>query len=157
MPVEHLDQPDWKEHILVRLMRRWAAARDLGENSTVSVVILANHLGELAMVAVALDSMLQLTESCLGRRLETECCCSQAVSGDERAVLVMIRSHAGPSLVNIPHGLPGALAWAATSLGRLLGTRLPAAEPASSRQCPFKSEAYDRCARRARVPPPTPH
>lgn len=126
-------------HRIVRLMRRWAAARDLGPARLPSMVQLAARIGVSPEAAIALASMFQLTEACLGRPLAVECCCSHKLGSDERATLMMlaaapVRPHQAFPL--IPHGLPGALAWAVASVRRLIGEVewRPAASP---RGCPF--------------------
>jgi hypothetical protein len=132
----------WTEHVIVRLLRRWTAAREAGRNSTASLVELAAELAEPAMVAVALDSLFQLTESCLGRPLRAESCCSRTLGADERAVLLMITTADAPgapyAAPEIPHGLPGALSWAVTSLRCLLADRLGALAPDGGGRCPFE-------------------
>jgi len=65
MLIERVDNPARMELILVRLIRRWAAARDAGENRIVSVTELARKMGESPMMAVAVDSVLQLTKAAL--------------------------------------------------------------------------------------------
>ena len=114
-------EPDvtWSEFVVVRLLRRWAAAREAELNPLPSVVELAAELGQETQVAVTLHSVFQLAESCLARRLQVECCCSHSLSADERAILTLIAvaSIHGPMLTDrrVPHGLPGALCWAAAS------------------------------------------
>ena len=125
---------------VVRLVRRWAAATRLGFAPLPSMVRFGKRIGVSPEAAIALASMFQLTEACLGRPLETECCCSPAVARDERAVLMMLAaplpdaSH--QAFPPIPHGLPGALHWAVVSVQKLLGE--PAGiDSAGGRQCPF--------------------
>jgi len=131
----------WRDFIVVRLLRRWSAEGTAGNNQLPSLVCLAGELGVQAQTAVAVASLLQLTEACLGRPLEAECCCSPALSRDEQAVLMLL--DAAPSLrpgkasISIPHGLPAALLWAAASVRQLL----PGKDrwPATS-HCPFSTE-----------------
>src|SRR3990170_7336872 len=125
--------------ILVRLMRRWGAERAIGGAPLPSLVRLGGELGVEAPTAVAIASLFELTEHCLGRALRAECCCSPRLGGDERAVLLMVEAAAERpprSLRTIPHGLPGALHWAIESVRRLLGI---AERPGlvSIDQCPF--------------------
>ena len=130
----------WTEAVLVRLYRRWVAAREAGVGTGGSLAGLASDLGVEPLAAVALDSMLQLTEACLGRRLRAECCCSANRCADERALLLLIAAaqdaRPGFAPATMPHGLPAALAWAAVSLNRLLDDPLPPAV-GPIRQCPF--------------------
>ena len=119
----------WSAFVIVRLLRRWAAARAMEGNSLPSMVELAVEIGEPTEVAVALHSLFQLTEACLARPLEAECCCSRDLSSDERAVLVLLAKAPAqaPPLTSeeVPHGLPGALLWAAAAVRTFLGRPTP--------------------------------
>ncbi|MGE0666053.1 MAG: hypothetical protein AB7O49_05785 [Sphingomonadales bacterium] len=132
----------WGGFVAVRLLRSWAAAREAEKNPLPIMVELGNSMRLSPQVAVALASLFQLTEGCLGRRLRTECCCSRSVSPDERAVLTMIVATPTPELPSaprhIPHGLPGALAWAAFSVRRLLGHDFCQTLLAAPDRCPFE-------------------
>lgn len=132
---------NWSAFVTIRLLRRWVATRDRDEAPLPNLVELGTNLGVSVGAAVALGSLFQLTEGCLGRKLQAECCCSEVISSDERAVLLMLAIAPAPgsrgASSQIPHGLPGALAWAITSVRRLLGDReyrLLAGTPA---RCPF--------------------
>jgi hypothetical protein len=129
----------WSEFIVIRLLRRWTAARDAELNPLANLVELATGLGESPMLPVALDSLVQLTEACLGRQLLAECCCSPSLSADERALLLLVAAAPAPgeAPTSIPHGLPGALSWAAASLKSLLGERLEIGAGWRARRCPF--------------------
>jgi len=135
----------WRDFIVVRLLRRWCAEAATGNNQLPSLVGLAAELGVQAQTTVALASLFQLTEGCLARRLEAECCCSRILSRDERAVLLLLdvapSMRVGEGWQFIPHGLPGALLWAAASVRRLLpGGNL---RPAKISRCPFSPEPLD--------------
>ena len=124
---------------IVRLLRRWAAGGDLGPARLPSLIRLGNRIGVAPEAAVALASMFQLTEACLGRPLEAECCCSQRLSSDEQATLMLLaaapmRPH--QSLPPIPHGLPGALVWAVASVRKLMGG-IESELAVPPRGCPF--------------------
>lgn len=141
--------------MIVRLVRRWVAARSEGLATASSLVSLAQELSVDPVVAVALDSLLHLTEACLGRPLRAECCCSAEAGPDELAVLQLIRAARAPDPVlataAMPHGLPGALAWAAASLARLMGEGLAAGDARAPRGCPFgQGNAGDAMRRRRR-------
>lgn len=132
MLMEKIERPlEWSDLIVVRMLRRWVAARESEQKQLPSLVGLAAELRQSPQVAVALDSLLQLTEDWLGRPLRVECCCSQHLGPDERAILLMIA--AAPALgqplapPGLPHGLPGALSWAATSLKLAIGDQLTSA------------------------------
>lgn len=124
---------------IVRLLRRWAAGRDLGPARLPSLVRLGGRIGVEPEAAIALASLFQLTEACLGRPLEAECCCSPRLGRDERATLLLLASapmRPHQSVPPIPHGLPGALVWAVASVRKLMGAT--GLEPvSSSRRCPF--------------------
>jgi hypothetical protein len=134
---------EWSDFVIVRMLRRWAAVRSLGEKALPSLVALARELGEEPQVAISLHSLFQLTEACLCRALEPECCCSSVLSSDEQAVLALIAAAPATGLGSsaLPHGLPGTLAWAAATARLMLG-RL-AVEPASLVKCPFDRARAD--------------
>ena len=119
------------------------AARTEQEAPFPALVALAHELGCPAEAAVALGSLFQLTEGCLGRPLEAECCCSRVIGEDERAVLLMIAAAPAPGLPaatsDIPHGLPGALAWAASSVRQMLGRGADHSRGPLAQSCPFGS------------------
>ena len=132
---------DWTRSVTVRLLRRWAAARDAEQPPLPSMVRLAGDLGMGPQVAVALASMFQLTEACLGRPLVAECCCSTETGPDEQALLMMLAVAPEPGQPGatsaIPHGLPGALAWAIASVRRLVGDEAALAVAKHPGRCPF--------------------
>lgn len=130
------------ERAVVRLLRHYCTARD-GDGAGLSrLVALGQSLRLPPAGSVALASVFQLTEAVLGRRLVVECCCSRCLSQDERAIVRLLRSRMptipGTGTPDIPHGLPGALAWAVLSVRRLCGELVPAG-PAVDRAagCPF--------------------
>lgn len=129
----------WTDFLVLRLLRRWAASRSLGEQSLPNLVELALELGEGAETAVSLHSLFQLTEGCLGRPLKAECCCSRSLAADERAMLALIGAApaTGPfaGSAQIPHGLPGALCWAVASARLALG--ISPANGVPYPRCPF--------------------
>jgi hypothetical protein len=134
---------EWSDLVTVRLLRRWVAAREAHEHALASLVELTGELGLPPQVAVALGSLFQLTENCLGRPIEAECCCSRSIGSDERAILLMIALGSGETLPlaseTIPHGLPAVLAWAVMSVRRVLREEqpFPRTELRLSR-CPFE-------------------
>jgi hypothetical protein len=132
------------ERILVRLLRRYAVCRQVGEQPLPPLTSLGAELGIPAPAVVALASVFQLTEGCLGRTLVAECCCSPMLTADERALLLLLKrtTPAAPALgsSDIPHVLPGALVWAVASTRRLLDPSFPermngASQPLTT--CPF--------------------
>ena len=135
------------ELTVVRLLRHYCGTRDDddGDGTALSrLVALGQTLRLPPAGTVALVSVFQLTEAVLGRLLVTECCCSQSLSADERAVIRLLGSRmpsaSGTGTVDIPHGLPGALAWAVLSVGWLCGgiIALPSHPvPGDDAGCPF--------------------
>lgn len=130
------------ERVVVRLLRRYAVCRQLDEQPLPSLTGLGNELGIQPCAVIALASVFQLTEGCLGRSLIVECCCNRSLSADERAMLVLLASATGAGPIHtsreIPHGLPGALVWAVASTRRLFDPAFPKrAVRRLSKRCPF--------------------
>ncbi len=145
MLMEQIERPPvWSDIVIVRLLRRWVAACEAEQDRLASLVELASELGQSPHAAAALDGLLQLTEECLGRPLKAECCCSRRLAADERAVLLMIASAPAPGQPlasrDIPHGLPGALAWAATALRRAMSDDVRGASGQGPAHCPFERQ-----------------
>ena len=136
-PIE--PSPGRSPYVVVRLLRRWAAA-GVADDRLPSLVRLGTRLGIGAHAAVAVASLFQLTEACLGRALVAECCCSPHLSRDERAILALLAaempSRPNQASASIPHGLPGALVWAVASVRQILGEPMQSVA-ASMRHCPF--------------------
>lgn len=137
--------------IFVRLFRLWAAAREEGENPLPPMQAKLRLLAPAPELAVACASLFELVEALLGRRLIPECCCSPAMSRDEQALLGVLRHAptAGQPFASaaVPHGLPGAIRWAAFAVRRALGASfgsefapLAVREAASPAVCPFSQE-----------------
>lgn len=130
--------------VFVRLFRLWAAAREAGENPLPLMQEAIALLLPAPDLAVACASLFELVEGQLGRRLVPECCCSPALSRDERALLGVLRHapEAGQPLASlaIPHGLPGAIRWAAFAIRRALGSTFAGEteEPEMPAVCPFE-------------------
>ncbi|GGE02847.1 hypothetical protein GCM10011529_06610 [Polymorphobacter glacialis] len=110
------------ERSLVRMMRFWVAQRRRGEHFLPEFVAFAEACRLDGHAAVAIDSMLSLTESCLARALMAGDDDGQRVGFDEHAVLALVdqgRFVGGARTPrNIPHGLPGVLAWATVAVRR---------------------------------------
>ena len=131
------------ERLFVSLMREWTAFRLRPEPLLPAFVPYAELHGLNGHGAVAIDSMLYLTEACLGRSLRAETAVSRTLGFDERAVLALldqgrfIRGAYAPR--SIPHGLPGVLAWATVAVRKAFaeaGVSLEAAGPTTA-SCPF--------------------
>jgi len=129
--------------VFVRLFRLWAAAREAGENPLPHMQGVAQLIGPRPDLAIACASLFELVEGQLGRKLVPECCCSPALSRDEQALLGVLRHapEAGVPLTGaaVPHGLPGAICWAAFAIRRALGASFAdeAEAPAMPAVCPF--------------------
>lgn len=126
--------------LIVRLFRRWAAAQALDEDALGAIIRLADEAERPVVLAVALHSVLQVTQECLGRPLEPSCHGSAHLSRDEQALLALL-AHAAKSAgvrstAEVPHGLPGVLCWSVGSLRRLLDEEVTSA--ASPARCPFR-------------------
>lgn len=117
----------WAGALIIRLLRRWVAARVEGLNQIVTLMELGAELNAPLMLPIALDSLFHLTEQCLGRPLEAECCCSLDYSADEHAILLLIWVVADTTRASsssaIPHRLKGSLVWAAKSVRVIVGLR----------------------------------
>jgi len=152
---------------IVALFRIWHAARERYENPLpqMSAVLGRTSSPELAP---ACDSFFALTEACLGRRLQASPPQSPTFSPDEEALLETLRQvpallAIGPNSV-LPHGLPGALQWAALAvLNAIDALPLPqTGTTAPEGRCPFlasRGRATGEHAARlegdARSPPPS--
>src|SRR3990170_6118910 len=129
--------------VFVRLFRLWAAAREAGKNPLPHMQDAVALLLPAPELAVGCASLFELVEGQLGRRLVPECCCSPALSRDEQALLGVLRHapEAGVPLTGaaVPHGLPGAICWAAFAIRRALGASFAdeAEAPAMPAVCPF--------------------
>lgn len=135
--------------IFVRLFRLWSAARAGGSNPVPAMQELLHLFEPAPELAVASASLFDLVEAHLGRPLVPECCCGRELSRDEKALLGVLRHapEAGQPMGStaIPHGLPGAICWAAFAVRRALAAsfgpscgeapEVQRAEP--PRECPF--------------------
>lgn len=137
------DQLTQSERIAVRLFRRWAISRESGINPIVALHEVADVLRFPVETAVACASLFELVEGLLGRSLVRECCCSRACSADELALIGLLRCapdlrldrRLGTATLAIPHGLPGAVCWAAMAVRRALG--LSPRQVSQVGHCPF--------------------
>jgi hypothetical protein len=133
--------------VFVRLFRLWAAAREAEENPLPPMQEVVASIGPAPDLAIACASLFELVEGQLDRRLVPECCCSPALSRDEQALLGVLRHapDAGQPLSSsaVPHGLPGAICWAAFAVRRAFGASLtgepmaPSAREPAPAVCPF--------------------
>jgi len=141
-------QPACGTKAVIALFRIWSKARVDGTNALPAMVACARRHGanepsqlEAApQLAVAADSFFALTEACLGRALvrsERE----NALSGDEAALIATLRQvpvleEIGPNRA-VPHGLPGALQWAAFAVLRWVDVGEGAGVDAQYAVCPY--------------------
>ncbi|WBY17295.1 hypothetical protein PF049_03820 [Erythrobacteraceae bacterium WH01K] len=131
--------------IAVRLFRLWSMAREEGVVTLERMHEVASELRLPDETAPACASLFALIEAQLERPLVRECCCSRRFSSDESALLGVLE--AAPSLggrngnSTVPHGLPGAVHWAAMAVRRALEwpeREIPA--PTNSQaSCPFNA------------------
>ncbi|MEO0500490.1 MAG: hypothetical protein AAF205_08045 [Pseudomonadota bacterium] len=117
-------ETDRIDHIVVRMLRTWIAAR-LDETAEVPALIArADMFGASPDFAIACASLFQLAEGRLGRRLVPECCCSPDLSVDERAIVALVRHARREDPIGTtdiePAGLSVALLWAAYAVNRSL-------------------------------------
>lgn len=108
---------------VVAVLRSYVAVRGTAAPLLPTLIAFAAEQGLGETATVALASVFELTEACLGRTLVAGA--GDAMSADEEGVLMLLASvgdlepHCGSRAV--PHGMPGALAWAARSAVRLTG------------------------------------
>lgn len=126
---------------VVEALRCYAQARQHDRPALPAMIALAEDSGLSAPAAVALGSVFEITEGCLGRRLVPGEMGAHILSGDEQAVLRLlacpdaIGSHRGTAA--IPHGLPGVLVWAIRSARRLWPGARTAGPATRETRCPF--------------------
>lgn len=117
-------EPSIGQLVFVRLFRKWSAARLAGLNPLPHMQVLAAPFAPAPDLILACASLFELTEAHLGRPLEPECCCGSTLSRDEAALIGLLRHapDAGQAMAStaIPHGLPGAIRWAAFAVLRAL-------------------------------------
>ncbi len=111
--------------LVARMLRVWRSARSIGENPLPHMLERSAPFEPGPEFVTACDSLFALTEAVLGRPLAPARCCSAALSGDEAALLVMLRHAPAAGSIEttraVPHGLPAALQWAAFAVVRALG------------------------------------
>ncbi|MFV0643341.1 MAG: hypothetical protein ACK5NN_02385 [Sphingomonadaceae bacterium] len=135
------------DRMIVRLFRLWSALTEREEEYLPAMYELASSLHVRDELPVCCASLFELVEGHLGRRLVRECCCSQKFSPDEQALLGVVRfcsaMNAPYTTRDIPHGLPGAIVWAAISVREALDLgEEPLAtgrgsRPVRAKVCPF--------------------
>jgi hypothetical protein len=137
--------------IFVRQFRLWAASRARGDHPLPHMQSAVSLFETAPELSVACASLFDMVEAQLERALEPECCCSPSLSRDERALLGILRHapEAGQPLTSaaVPHGLPGAICWAAFAVRRAMAETFadqfgtPDSEESQPSKCPFSQEA----------------
>ena len=132
-----------RQSTVVEALRCYAKARRELRPVLPDLVAIAGRSGLAAPAMVALGSVFELTEGCLGRSLATGG--PGRLSRDERAVLRLLdcADMADPASGSaaVPHGLPGVLIWAIRSARRLWPGARPAPPRAAGATCPFDTIA----------------
>ena len=140
--------------LVIMMLRSWSSARSAHENPLPDMYAKSAPSGASPEFVVACDSLFTLTEAVLARPLLPARSCSTRLSRDEAALLMLIASSPQTGTVEtttcVPHGLPGALRWAAMSVRRALGDgedqRVDAGNASPSRHYPFRPVAIDLAA-----------
>ncbi|GGO89703.1 hypothetical protein [Stakelama pacifica] len=135
-PVTPADSDD----VVVEALRCYCANRRAHLAILPSMLAFAERRQFGAHAMIALTSVFELAEACLGRPLEAETDQDAPLSSDEQAMLMLLASvgdvgaYCGSAA--LPHGLPGTLAWAVRTANRLCGRRCidMALSPSA---CPF--------------------
>ncbi|MBW4329262.1 hypothetical protein KY084_00020 [Stakelama sp. CBK3Z-3] len=138
--IETIKPASAQDDIVVQALRCYCGNRNGPMLPVMTAFADAHHVG--AHAVIALTSVFELAEACLGRPLVAEPETAKWLSDDEEAMLLLLASvgdvgsHCGSAAV--PHGLPGALAWAVRTANRLCGRQCTDVlrERAS---CPFDS------------------
>lgn len=123
---------DFTIRVLVRLFRKWAAARQAFVSEFPEMETICTAVGLDESVVVASASLFELLESHLGRQLVPECCCSTRFSPDEHAIIALVQSAPGTLRAldggPIPRELPTSLGYAASYLRVAAGLESPIAQ-----------------------------
>ncbi|MFC4254776.1 hypothetical protein GRI97_05020 [Altererythrobacter xixiisoli] len=129
----------------IKLFRGWASARRRGENPLPAMFALDTTATDTPEWVPACDSYFSLTEACIGRPLVHASNDTSLLAPDEIALLATLRQSATTGTIAtdhmIPHGLPGALLWAARSVLRTLTDDirfLMALDLERQGRCPFQ-------------------
>jgi hypothetical protein len=107
---------------VIALFRTWRAALERGTNPLAAMSATLDGRWSSPELLPACGSFFALTQACLGRPLLPASADSPTLSVDEEALLETLRQvpallAEGPN-AQIPHGLPGALQWAAFAVLR---------------------------------------
>lgn len=143
--------------LLIALCRCWVTARRQSREPMPAMMRLVEGCGHDCMLVPICDSFFALSESCLGRALVAgpvgpggAIAPPRPYLPDEIGLLATVvrcsRMDGARTDPAIPHGLPGALCWAARTVRRALGPLVmpdPAAAAATGTpaRCPFPRQA----------------
>ena len=109
---------------VIALFRIWREAMDNRSNPLPVLFAALGSTAANAELAPACDSFFALTQACLGRELLAGAAQSSELSPDEQGLLDTLRHVPLPggalASAAIPHGLPGALQWAAMAVLRAM-------------------------------------
>lgn len=138
----------------VQLFRLWSAARANGRLVMPDIHTEAQAHGFADQTAAAAASLFCLLEGQVGRRLSPGKPGDREFTADERALIGLLRQapmlQPGRGTRAIPHGLPGAISWAARCLCDAMGIEVDhgiyalQAAAANSQDCPFAITAERR-------------
>lgn len=143
-------QRAYQDAIFVRLFRLWAMGWEEGASALPAMHAEATKHGYKDQAAAACSSLFELVEGHLGRKLVRECCCSPRFSSDEKALLGILRT--APAITShhssreVPHGLPGAISWAASCVCDAMNIPVSGEEfalrnsAANNQSCPFDQQ-----------------
>ena len=137
------DRDRGRERVVIEALRCYAAVRHRNEPVLPCMVELAGRNGLAPPAVIALASVFELTEACLGRRLAVGDGSGPPLVADEEAVLLLLATagEVGPhrGSVAVPHGLPGVLVWAVRCACRLCRGQWALADRHDATSCPFNS------------------
>ncbi|HET6535113.1 MAG TPA: hypothetical protein VFG41_02930 [Sphingomicrobium sp.] len=117
-------EQSWTTYILSTLLENWSTSRASGAAPLPALIELAHRLDISSILAVALGSVFDLAEACLGRPLSVQHCCSDDLRPGEWALIHMLndtlRDEDATALGAGSREIFDALLAAATSARRLL-------------------------------------
>lgn len=137
-----MDCDEFAHALFVKLFRVWSAAGDVDIIPLRATFDVAKAYGLPDHAALACSSLFELVAHELGRPLAPESCCSRILSSDEKALLGILAAPNidGPIRTSpqIPHGLSGAICWAAQAVRESLGISSVSLDAGAS--CPFGTD-----------------
>lgn len=149
--MKQMDFDELADAIFVKLFRVWSTARETDTNPLSATFGVAKTYGLPDHAAVTCSSLFELVENESDRPLVRECCCCRTFSSDEKALLAVLSVANTVRLIRassqVPHGLSGAICWAALAVRDCLG--LKPMNLGTSASCPFAfaDQAWASCDR----------